>query len=156
MRQITITGKKKPIVVTSLAEMEHFAIALAKKMRGGEVLALSGTLGAGKTTFTQFFGKALGVKSRITSPTFTLMQVHHIPALPYAPTPVRPSKKIHFVHIDAYRLRGAKSLVAIGALDYIGQPHAITVIEWAERVKKVLPEKTIFYHLTLDKEEKML
>jgi tRNA threonylcarbamoyladenosine biosynthesis protein TsaE len=148
MRTAIISGKKKPIVVTSLADMERFATALAKKMRGGEVLALSGELGAGKTTFTQFFGKALGVKSRITSPTFTLMQVHTIPRLPHTPTPIRPSK-MHFVHIDAYRLRGAKSLVAIGALDYIGDPDAITVIEWAERVKKVLPKQAMWITLSV-------
>lgn len=147
MRTITIAGKKKPVVVTSLAQMERFASALAKKMRGGEVIALSGTLGAGKTTFTQFFGKALGVKSRITSPTFTLMQVHR------TQNAKRVTRITHFVHIDAYRLRGAKSLVAIGALDYIGEPHAITVVEWAERVKKVLPEKTMWISLEIVKSE---
>ncbi len=147
MRTVTITGKKKPVVVTSFAQMERFASTLAKKMRGGEVLALSGTLGAGKTTFTQFFGKALGVKSRITSPTFTLMQVHRIQ------NAKREMRITDFVHIDAYRLRGAKSLVAIGALDYIGEPHAITVIEWAERVKKVLPEKTMWIRLEMVKSE---
>lgn len=148
MRQITITGKKKPVVITSLAEMDRFAIGIAKKLRGGEVLALSGTLGAGKTTFTQFLGKALGIKSRITSPTFTLMQVHRL----------RNAKRVTritgFVHIDAYRLRGAKSLIAIGALDYIGEPNTVTVIEWAERVKGVLPKKTIY--IFFDRTKKIL
>jgi tRNA threonylcarbamoyladenosine biosynthesis protein TsaE len=130
--------------------MEAFVKRLAKTLRGGEVLALSGPLGAGKTTFTQALGRALGVRERITSPTFTLMHVHGVDVKRSNgrkvgrrrnyPTTIRPddhSPRL-LVHIDAYRLN-PRDLVAIGALDYLGAPGTVTVVEWAERVRRVLP-----------------
>lgn len=116
-------------ISNSIKDTEKFAKQIAKSLNGGEVLGLVGNLGAGKTTFTQALGKALGVKQTMTSPTFVLMKIYPLN---------HPSAK-YLCHIDAYRLTTQEDLIAIGANDYIGQPETITVIEWADRVEKVLP-----------------
>ncbi len=109
-------------------EEETFELAaeLAKKAKGGEVYALSGDLGAGKTVFVRGFCHGLGIKKGVSSPTFVLMKIYK----------VRGHKSIKEVcHIDAYRLKSAKDLEAIGALDYFGRKDAICFIEWPEAVK---------------------
>ena len=122
--------KKMAVEIGSLRETERFANALAKTLHGGEVIALSGPLGAGKTTLAQFLGKALGVAERITSPTFTIMHVH----------PAGRNRRIRlFVHLDAYRLGGPRELLAIGSQDYLGRKDTVAVVEWAEKVRKALP-----------------
>jgi tRNA threonylcarbamoyladenosine biosynthesis protein TsaE len=118
--------------ITTNSEKETFALAekLAKKAKGGEVYALSGDLGAGKTVFVRGFASGLGVKRNVNSPTFVLMKIY----------PVRKHKSIkELCHIDAYRLRSAKDLEAIGALDYFGRKDVVCFVEWPERVKKFLP-----------------
>ncbi len=117
--------------------MRAFAERLAASLKGGDVIALMGPLGAGKTAFTQFLGRALGVRERITSPTFTLMHVHGTGGRRSA---VGGRRIRYLVHIDAYRLAGAKALRAIGALDYLGAPDTVAVVEWAERVRSALPK----------------
>jgi tRNA threonylcarbamoyladenosine biosynthesis protein TsaE len=126
-------------ISNSIKDTEKFAKQMAKGLRGGDVLGLVGNLGAGKTTFTQALGKALGVKQTMTSPTFVLMKIY----------PINHVSAKYLCHIDAYRLTTQEDLVAIGANDYIGQPETITVIEWADMVKSLLPPKTIIATLSL-------
>ncbi|MDN6378971.1 MAG: tRNA (adenosine(37)-N6)-threonylcarbamoyltransferase complex ATPase subunit type 1 TsaE [Brevibacterium aurantiacum] len=103
--------------VTSLDQMRTFAEALAGHLRAGDLLILSGNLGAGKTTFTQSLGRALGVAGRITSPTFVIAREH--PSLGDGPA---------LVHVDAYRLSDAEEL---GDLDLDSElEESITVVEW--------------------------
>jgi len=118
------------------SEKETFALAkkLADKAKGGEVYALSGDLGAGKTVFARGFAAGLGIKRNINSPTFVLMKVY--------PVKKHPTIK-HFCHIDAYRLKSARDLEAIGAQDYLGKKDSICFVEWPERVKKNLPAAAI-------------
>ncbi len=89
-------------------------------------MLLHGELGAGKTTFTKGIAQGLDIKDQITSPTFTLMNVY---------------KNGRLVHIDTYRLKNAQELIDIGAEDYIGNPDSISVIEWPEKIKKLLTTK---------------
>nr|WP_167953013.1 tRNA (adenosine(37)-N6)-threonylcarbamoyltransferase complex ATPase subunit type 1 TsaE [Brevibacterium marinum] len=97
--------------------MRTFAEVLAGYLRAGDLLILSGNLGAGKTTFTQSLGKALGVLGRITSPTFVIAREH--PSSTEGPT---------LVHVDAYRLSDADEL---GDLDLDSElDESITVVEW--------------------------
>ncbi|MDN5805892.1 MAG: tRNA (adenosine(37)-N6)-threonylcarbamoyltransferase complex ATPase subunit type 1 TsaE [Brevibacterium sp.] len=97
--------------------MRAFAKALAGHLRAGDLLILSGNLGAGKTTFTQSLGRALGVAGRITSPTFVIAREH--PSLGDGPA---------LVHVDAYRLSDAEEL---GDLDLDSElEESITVVEW--------------------------
>jgi len=118
-------------------ETAKIAATLAKRMKGGEVLALIGNLGAGKTTFAQAFAKALGVKERVQSPTFIFMHEHRLK---------RKTGPSYFVHADAYR-GGVAELRSIGIEEYFGRPDAIVLIEWADRVKGLLPKKRITVRL---------
>lgn len=108
------------------------ATELAKSLVGGEVIALVGDLGSGKTTFTAALGKALGVVERMTSPTFVLMHTH---ALPEGPIRM-------FIHADAWRTDTA-GLRGVGLDEFIGAPGIVVVIEWADRVPDLLPPETI-------------
>jgi tRNA threonylcarbamoyladenosine biosynthesis protein TsaE len=120
------------IKTNSEKETLVFASGLAKKAKGGEVYALSGDLGAGKTVFARGFAAGLGIKRNINSPTFVLMKVY--------PVKKHPTIK-HFCHIDAYRLKSARDLEAIGAQDYIGKKDSICFVEWPERIKGFLPKR---------------
>ena len=111
-------------------ETQRIAKDFAKTLKSGEVIGLIGDLGAGKTTFTQGLAKALGIKQNITSPTFVLMKVY----------PVKHPTIKHFCHIDAYRLKSYADLEAIGATEYVNAHDCVTVVEWAGRVKKILPK----------------
>ena len=146
------TGNRERETVRSLAGMAAFTRRFAKTLRGGEVLALSGPLGAGKTTFTQMLGKALGVRERITSPTFTLMHVHSVGRRTSTVDVGRPRIRL-LVHIDAYRLN-PRDLIAIGALDYLGAPGTVAVVEWAERVRRTLPPAVTWIDILPTKNQK--
>jgi tRNA threonylcarbamoyladenosine biosynthesis protein TsaE len=106
----------------------QIAKEIAKNLIGGDILGLIGNLGAGKTTFTQALGKALGIKQNITSPTFVLMKIY--------PVSSHPTIK-QLCHIDAYRITGEADLLAIGAQDYIGEPDTLAIIEWADRINDI-------------------
>lgn len=117
----------------SAQSTREWAAKLAKKMNGGEVIGLLGDLGAGKTVFSQGIAQGLGVTSIVNSPTFVLMKVY----------PVSGHATIKkFVHVDTYRLSAPDDLLAIGLQDYLGQPDTVVVIEWADKIKKILPAQT--------------
>lgn len=120
-------------ITHSEKETREVAEAFARRLKGGEVLALNGDLGAGKTAFVKGLAKGLGIRKAITSPTFVLMKVY----------PVKSGTIRHFVHVDAYRLKGGASLRAIGLADYLGDPTAVVVIEWAERVRDILTKDAL-------------
>ncbi|MFA6306511.1 MAG: tRNA (adenosine(37)-N6)-threonylcarbamoyltransferase complex ATPase subunit type 1 TsaE [Patescibacteria group bacterium] len=108
-----------------------FAKNFSKKLTGGATLGLIGDLGAGKTVFTKGLAAGLGIKKNITSPTFVLMKVYSVKSL-----------NIKFlVHIDAYRIKSGRDLIAIGADEYFNRPDTVTIIEWADKIKKILPKK---------------
>jgi len=123
----------------TLNDTAKFAQELADSLKGGEVLALKGLLGAGKTTLTQNLAKALGVKAQVTSPTFVLLKVYKTK---------HPTVK-RLVHIDAYRLRDGEDLAAVGWDDYL-DAETVIVIEWADKVKEILPPATRWLKLVLD------
>ena len=118
--------------IKSIQEINKFAAGIAKKARPGQVLALVGDLGSGKTTFVKGFAKALGVKESIQSPTFILMRPYN-----YKKTKKQKNKKI-FLHVDAYRVSSADELMDIGINEYLDSV-AIVAIEWADKIKKILP-----------------
>ena len=106
------------VVVETAEQMQRLAAAVAAQCRAGDVLLLSGDLGAGKTTFTQGLGRALGVREPITSPTFVIARVHRVPGRP------------GLVHVDAYRLG---SSVELDDLDLdVDTADCVTVVEWGE------------------------
>jgi len=127
-------SKKTKFISTNAKATARIASAFAKTLKGGDVVGLIGDLGTGKTTFVQALAKVLGIRERVTSPTFVYMHVH----------PVRGQRSDvrTLVHVDAYR-GDAETLRGIGLEDYLGAPGTVTVIEWADRAKELLPKKTI-------------
>ncbi|WP_223881321.1 tRNA (adenosine(37)-N6)-threonylcarbamoyltransferase complex ATPase subunit type 1 TsaE [Nesterenkonia ebinurensis] len=103
--------------LADLEETAAFARRLAAQLRAGDLLVLTGGLGAGKTTFTQALGEALGIQGQISSPTFVLSRIHQN-SDDAAPD---------LVHVDAYRTdaSGLESLDLLATL-----PHSVTVVEW--------------------------
>jgi tRNA threonylcarbamoyladenosine biosynthesis protein TsaE len=107
----------------STAEQTHaLGAALAELLRAGDLLVLTGELGAGKTTFTQGLGEGLGVREGIISPTFVLVRIH--PNLPDGPRPGGPD----LVHVDAYRLGSASEIDDIDLENTLDS--SVTVVEW--------------------------
>jgi len=106
---------------------------------GALVVGLTGDLGAGKTTFTQGVAEALGVRDAVVSPTFTIERVYKISHPHFS----------HLAHLDAYRLETAEELTRLGWDNLIADTQAIVLIEWADRVREVLPADTLFVHFTL-------
>ena len=114
----------------SVQQTEDIAAELAATLRGGECVALNGNLGAGKTQFVRGLVKGLGGPSRaVSSPTFVLLNVY-------------PGGRLTVYHLDAYRVGGADDFEAIGFSELFEQG-GIVVVEWAERVRSLLPAECI-------------
>jgi len=120
------TGKAplwvQTLTVTTADQTHALGAALAEVLRAGDLLVLTGELGAGKTTFTQGLGEGLGVREGIISPTFVLVRIH--PNLPDGPRPGGPD----LVHVDAYRLGSASEIDDIDLENTLDS--AVTVVEW--------------------------
>lgn len=108
--------------VTTAEHTHALGAALAAVLRAGDLLVLTGELGAGKTTFTQGLGEGLGVREGIISPTFVLVRIH--PNLPDGPNPGGPD----LVHVDAYRLGSASEIDDIDLENTLDS--SVTVVEW--------------------------
>ncbi|MFA6514739.1 MAG: tRNA (adenosine(37)-N6)-threonylcarbamoyltransferase complex ATPase subunit type 1 TsaE [Candidatus Paceibacterota bacterium] len=122
------------------------------KNNKAKILALSGELGAGKTTLTQSFAKHLGVKEKIVSPTFVIMKFYNIG-----------SKSIYYssfkklIHIDAYRLESSLELLKIGWEEIIENNDNLIIIEWPEKVKKIIPPTVFNISLShIDEETRLI
>lgn len=120
----------KKIITNNEKETLEFARGLGEKLKTKTIFALDGDLGAGKTTFTKGLAKGLGIKKTITSPTFVIMKIYEVKQNKYIK---------ELCHIDAYRLKSAKDLEAIGADEYFKKKGTVTVVEWPRKVKKTLP-----------------
>ncbi|MES2315206.1 MAG: tRNA (adenosine(37)-N6)-threonylcarbamoyltransferase complex ATPase subunit type 1 TsaE [Patescibacteria group bacterium] len=112
------------------------------KQKGALVVALSGDLGAGKTAFTQTFGKHLGIKNKMSSPTFVLIKKYPIKLKDYK----------YFFHLDAYRLKNEKELLHLGWDEIIKDKEHIVFIEWPENVAKAIPRGAKRVKVTTNKE----
>lgn len=122
-------------------ETRQIAAKLAKENKGN-VFALTGELGAGKTTFVQGFAQGLGIKEKIISPTFVLIREHQIPN----------NTKILY-HIDLYRL---DKMDHLGLKEIWSDPNNIVLIEWAEKAKNILPEKITWIDFKKDANKRII
>jgi len=113
-------------------------LGTAHLCNGALVIGLEGDLGGGKTTFVQGFAKGLGIKEKVLSPTFVILKKFKITK---AKSITQKFKT--FFHIDCYRIQNPKELLDLGFKEIISEPENIVIIEWAERVKKILPKETI-------------
>ncbi|MBI2669878.1 MAG: tRNA (adenosine(37)-N6)-threonylcarbamoyltransferase complex ATPase subunit type 1 TsaE [Candidatus Yanofskybacteria bacterium] len=133
-------------------QTKNIASNLAKKViknslqQHAQAFALEGELGAGKTTFVKGFAGAFGIKSRITSPTFVLLKGYRLPRV--ASQRGKQVTGYRFLyHIDAYRLKNYHDLIPLGIKEIMADPRNIVLIEWSDRVKKILPSKYIKVHI---------
>lgn len=117
------------------AETERVAEALGRLLTGGEILALHGELGAGKTCFVRGLAAGLGVPSEeIASPTFVIAVEHR-------------GARLGLVHVDAYRLHTLEELESIGLDELLGGAARVVAIEWPERLGAALPNTSITVEL---------
>lgn len=134
------------VTTNSQSETELYGKKLAAKLKGGNILLLSGDLGAGKTALVKGIAAGLGIDNEITSPTFTLLNLYKISSSAASQRSLRgmisPNQKIkNFAHIDTYRLKDGKELIEIGIEDYLGKADTICAIEWPEKIASLLKNK---------------
>lgn len=122
----------------SSQETMDFASKLASKLKIGDVVVLSGELGAGKTKFTEGFLKHFGLDSEISSPTFTIVNEYK-------------KDDINIYHFDVYRLEDSSEFYAIGGEEYFST--GICLIEWGELIQDALPNKYIKISFEKDLED---
>ncbi len=129
------------MLTRSSTETIELGETLAKKLSKGDVVGLYGDLGSGKTTFTKGVGKGLGVKNsrQINSPSFVLIKEYEA--------------RIPIYHIDLYRLDNLKDIEDIAIEEYI-YGDGVAIIEWAEKIKSILPEKHIAVKFEIKGEKK--
>ncbi|MBU6500438.1 MAG: tRNA (adenosine(37)-N6)-threonylcarbamoyltransferase complex ATPase subunit type 1 TsaE [Patescibacteria group bacterium] len=133
----------------SSAETKVFGEKLAKKFttpyssRGALILALSGELGSGKTTFTQGFLRGLGIRKKTTSPTFIIFRRFAVKSTWFK----------NLYHVDAYRLKKPRELAALGFKEILRDPKNIVLIEWAENIKSILPKNALWLRFHHGKKE---
>lgn len=120
------------MTVTTYSPEETIAFAqkVGGLLRGGDVIAFRGGLGAGKTTFTRGLSLGLGLGDDVTSPTFALVNEYR-------------GENISLIHFDMYRINGGADLETTGFYDYMDEDTVIAV-EWSENISDVLPENCIF------------
>jgi tRNA threonylcarbamoyladenosine biosynthesis protein TsaE len=139
---IILMKKNKPFIFQthSAAQTQKLAgfltreIFKIKSLKNALVLALGGELGTGKTTFIQGFLRGLGVRRKITSPTFIIIKSHK---------PKTKSYKLAY-HIDCYRIKKPSELLKLGLKEILENPQNIVLIEWAEKIRRTLPKNTIW------------
>lgn len=128
---------KKQHLIFNLSEIQKIARNLKecfvkKTSNGACIVGLEGNLGAGKTTLTQALAKELGIKEKILSPTFVIMKKFAI----------RNSQFQNFYHIDCYRINKPEEILSLGFKEIISESKNIIIIEWADKIKKILPKNT--------------
>ncbi len=126
---------KKTLISNSLEDTKKFAEKIASKLKGGEVIALVGDLGAGKTYLTKFLVEALGGDlTEVISPTYIYHRQYE-------------GDKFLVNHFDMYRIDSVDEVDSVGLLEALEDKDAITIIEWADKVREILPKKTIWIEI---------
>lgn len=129
--EITLT-----LITRSATETERLGERMGMLLQAGDVLCLSGTLGAGKTCLTRGLARGWGALEKPTSPTFTLINEYR-----------RSSDSQRFYHVDCYRLKDAADALTTG-LEDIFDAAGVVVIEWPERIEEALPPERLWIQIT--------
>ncbi|MCL2436877.1 MAG: tRNA (adenosine(37)-N6)-threonylcarbamoyltransferase complex ATPase subunit type 1 TsaE [Clostridiales bacterium] len=117
--------QNRKMIIKNEDETKKFGIALADEIKAGDVIALSGELGTGKTALTKYIAEALGVKEEVTSPTFTIVKEYT-------------SGKLPLYHFDVYRISGEEEMFELGACEYF-YGNGVCIVEWADKIAGLLP-----------------
>ena len=130
---------KKTVQIKNEEETKKFGFEIAKNLCRGDVLALIGDLGTGKTALTSYIAAGLGITRRVNSPTFTIVKEYTEGRLP-------------LYHFDVYRVSDPEELFNIGIEEYFfGQ--GVCIVEWADLIEEILPESTKYIYLEYGKNE---
>lgn len=124
------------IVTNDPQQTTRLGVILGKAAKAGEVYALNGDLGVGKTVFSKGFAEGLGIKEPVTSPTFTIVSEYNEGRLP-------------LYHFDVYRMEDADELDEIGLTEYF-YGEGVCLVEWAEKIAEVLPGDVIVISIEKD------
>ena len=116
---------------TSEADTEARGAALARELAPGSVVLLYGDLGAGKTVFSRGFARGLGVTEPVSSPTYTIVQEYELPT----------GNRLY--HMDLYRISDERAALGFGVDEFLSEPGAISLVEWPERIRGLLPDTAI-------------
>ncbi len=136
---------EKEIITYNAQETKKLGAKLGAKMKKGGIVCLSGDLGMGKTTFAQGFLEELKLTGPYTSPTFLIIKEYDFK---------RRNEKVY--HIDAYRVK-EEDILTLGWEEILNDPKNIIIIEWAERIKKIIPAKAIWINFQwLDKNRRKI
>ncbi|MCR2044784.1 tRNA (adenosine(37)-N6)-threonylcarbamoyltransferase complex ATPase subunit type 1 TsaE [Anaerosalibacter massiliensis] len=126
------------IVLKNLEDTERFGYRLGSILEGGDIVCLTGDLGAGKTTLTKSIAKGLDVKDYVTSPTFALINEY--------------KGRVPIYHFDVYRLEGIEDVIDLGFEEYF-YSKGVTIIEWGNKIEKFLPEDILTIELNRGKKD---
>ena len=135
MRQFS----ERRISIKGVDEMRELGLELAAALEPGDIIAMVGNLGTGKTTLSKYIAEGLGVTEALSSPTFNIVKEYR-------------SRRLPLFHFDVYRLSSGDDLVDIGAEDYL-YGDGVCLIEWADIVADILPEETIVIRLEYGENE---
>jgi tRNA threonylcarbamoyladenosine biosynthesis protein TsaE len=128
------------------AEAARFARGLVPREDRATIVALSGDLGAGKTTFVQRVAQEFGVEDQVNSPTFVIEKVYACSQGPY----------VHLIHMDAYRLKNAHELEVLGWHELARDKDNLILIEWAENVAGAIPDDVLRVSLSGHEDERTI
>lgn len=120
----------------SAEQTRRLGARLGTLLQGGEVICLEGPLGSGKTCLTQGIGRGWGASRRLVSPSFVYIREYR-----------RPEDRIRLYHVDLYRISGVEEAWSLGLGDFLGEKHAVSVIEWAERARSLMPFERLWIEL---------
>lgn len=126
---------------SSTEETANIAYQMAANAAAGQVYALIGDLGVGKTVFTKGFAEGLGIDEPVSSPTFTILQIYEEGRLP-------------LYHFDVYRIEEPEEMEEVGFDEYV-YGEGVCLIEWANRIEEILPDDTIYIVIEKDLEKGM-
>ncbi|MBK5246107.1 MAG: tRNA (adenosine(37)-N6)-threonylcarbamoyltransferase complex ATPase subunit type 1 TsaE [Peptostreptococcaceae bacterium] len=125
------------VIIKDESETKQFGLNLGKDLKKGDVVALIGDLGTGKTTLTKYIGEGLGITEMVTSPTFTIIQEYY-------------SGKLPLYHFDVYRINDIEEMAELGYEEYF-YGDGITIIEWADKIMEIIPEHAIVINIEYGK-----
>ena len=143
---------QKTYITNSFEETKKVGFEFAKTLKGGDVVALHGDLGSGKTTFVQGLAEGLGITKKIISPTFIIMRTYEINLKS------QKSNLKYFYHVDLYRIEDEKDVEGLGLLEIIKDKESIVVIEWPEKIENILPntKRDLFFTYIDDEKRKIV
>lgn len=129
-----MSKKEKTVVLKNEGDTLNLAKELASSVEPGSIIALIGNLGVGKTTFSKYFAREIGIGETVQSPTFTVVREYRNAELP-------------LYHFDVYRVNDEDELFEMGFFEYIDKQDGVCLIEWADLIMDMLPKETLIVEM---------